>query len=124
MGWIGVDLDGTLAEYHGWPVDGSVGPPVPAMVDRVKRWLDDGHEVRIVTARVCVNGRFSAESGRVASATFGAGLMHTILQWCLQHLGVELVITCEKDFEMEVLWDDRCVQVECNTGRMRDGGPP
>ena len=35
-GWIGADLDGTLAEYHGWSADGSIGNPVPDMVERVK----------------------------------------------------------------------------------------
>ena len=33
-GWIGVDLDGTLAEYHGWN-GGAIGEPVPAMLARV-----------------------------------------------------------------------------------------
>lgn len=37
-GWIGVDLDGTLAEYHGWG-NGEIGDPVPAMLERVKKWL-------------------------------------------------------------------------------------
>lgn len=27
-GWIGVDLDGTLAEYHGWKGVDHIGPPV------------------------------------------------------------------------------------------------
>lgn len=51
MGYIGVDLDGTLAEYHGWG-DDSIGAPVPKMLARVKKWLAEGQEVRIVTARV------------------------------------------------------------------------
>jgi len=36
--WIGVDLDGTLAVYDGWRGPEHIGPPVPAMVERVKRW--------------------------------------------------------------------------------------
>lgn len=44
-GWIGVDLDGTLAEYHGWD-DGRIGAPIPKMVQRVKQWLAEGKEVR------------------------------------------------------------------------------
>ena len=35
-GWIGVDLDGTLAEYHGWKGSEHIGPPIPLMVERVK----------------------------------------------------------------------------------------
>ena len=49
-GWIGVDLDGTLATFDASDPD-VVGPPIPAMVQRVKRWLQEGREVRIVTAR-------------------------------------------------------------------------
>lgn len=50
-GWIGVDLDATLAEYHGWG-DGSIGQPVELMLRRVTGWLAEGREVRIFTARV------------------------------------------------------------------------
>ena len=49
-GWIGVDLDGTLAKYGIW--DGSIGEPIPLMVERVKIWIALGVEVKIFTARV------------------------------------------------------------------------
>jgi hypothetical protein len=42
-------------------------------------------------------------------------------EWCLRFLGAKLPVVCTKDFEMEELWDDRCVQVEQNTGRRIDG---
>ena len=67
-GWIGVDLDGTLAEYHGW--NGSIGKPIAPMVDRVKRWLAEGVEVRIMTARVSNRGGYSEESRRSADRAF------------------------------------------------------
>jgi hypothetical protein len=51
-GWIGVDLNGTLAEYHGWVNECHIGKPIPAMVERVRQWLDCGVDVRIFTARV------------------------------------------------------------------------
>lgn len=35
-GWIGVDLDGTLAHYDRWRGIDHVGDPVPAMMNRVK----------------------------------------------------------------------------------------
>lgn len=38
-GWIGVDLDGTLALYKGWS-GGTIGEPVPLMAARVKDWLE------------------------------------------------------------------------------------
>lgn len=46
-GWIGVDLDGTLARYDGWVGITHISDPVPAMQDRVVRWLDQGIDVRI-----------------------------------------------------------------------------
>lgn len=101
-GWIGVDLDGTLAEYHGWIADGSVGAPIPLMVDRVKAWLERGIEVRIVTARVA-----SGSDDQRA----------IISRWCLEHLGRVLATTHQKDMAMIELWDDRAVSVEANTGR-------
>lgn len=103
-GWIGVDLDGTLAVLEeGVEWDGiSIGPPVPAMVQRVKAWLEQGEDVRIVTARVC------PDSWRQR---------HAIRTWCREHLGTgDLRITASKDFYMRELWDDRAVQVRRNRG--------
>ena len=36
-GWIGVDLDATLAYYDGFKGPEHIGEPIPQMVDRVKR---------------------------------------------------------------------------------------
>ena len=109
-GWIGVDLDGTLAHYDGWNADDhSIGKPIPAMLDRVKKWLASGMEVRIFTARVG-GAHEDAEEARAL-----------VDDWCLKHLGVILTVTCKKDYSMIQLWDDRCVQVEPNTGRRMDG---
>lgn len=109
QGWIGVDLDGTLAKYDGWKGISQIGDPVPDMLERVKRWLSDGTRVKIFTARVGKNFR-DRDQARVF-----------IEYWCEVHLGVKLEVTCEKDFGMIELWDDRCVQVEANTGRRMDG---
>lgn len=108
-GWIGVDLDGTLAEYHGWG-DGTIGVPIPAMVDRIKRWLAGGIEVRIVTARVSDGPGRSADIQRLL-----------IEQWCETNIGQKLLVTNCKDFAMVELWDDRAVQVIPNTGKRVDG---
>lgn len=102
MGWIGVDLDGTLAHYDGWKGVEHIGPPVPAMVDRVKAWRAEGREVRIFTARV---------HDRTTST------VAVIHDWCETHLGERLPVTNVKDFGMVELWDDRAVAVEINTGR-------
>lgn len=107
--WIGVDLDGTLAEYDGWKGPTHIGNPIPKMVNRVKRWLAEGHEVRIFTARVSHDG--TAE--RMIQAQEA---MYAIRDWVMQHINAELAITCVKDYGMVELWDDRCVQVMANTG--------
>ena len=119
-GWIGVDLDGCLAEYHGWD-DGKIGRPIPAMVARVEKWLAEGIEVRIFTARINRCGRKSEESGMLADLEFAIEQGLAIEAWCREHLGRVLTITDRKDFEMVALWDDRCVPVEKNTGRRLDG---
>lgn len=111
-GWIGVDLDGTLAMYQGWQGIASIGAPVPAMVERVRQWVSEGRDVRIFTARVGPGSRTPEE----LPATIQA-----IEDWCINYIGAVLPITATKDFGMVELWDDRCVQVEPNTGRRMDG---
>jgi len=34
--WIGVDLDGTLAEYNNWIDIEHIGKPIALMIERVK----------------------------------------------------------------------------------------
>lgn len=105
-GWIGVDLDATLAYYERWTDDLHIGAPIPDMLRRVQQWLDKGVEVRIFTARA-----FDFE---------GRPLVHIIAaieEWCERHVGQELPITCRKDTRMIELWDDRAVSVEPNTGK-------
>lgn len=104
-GWIGVDLDGTLAHYDGWKGEDHVGAPIPAMLARVKGWLAEGREVRIFTARV------STPDAEELAAVRGA-----IDAWCDLHIGQRLTVTCTKDYAMIELWDDRAVQVRMNTG--------
>ena len=75
------------------------------MVARVKRWLDEGEEVCIFTARV-------AEEDPVARKE----IVNAIERWCVEHIGRVLPVTNVKDFHMIELWDDRAVQVIPNTG--------
>lgn len=92
-GYIGVDLDGTLAEYHGWQGIEHIGDPVSKMLERVKQWIENGQEVRIITAR--------AENGSKA--------IKYIEEW-LEKNGIGgLEITNEKTMDMIVLYDDRAV---------------
>ena len=117
MGWIGVDFDGTLAEYHGWN-GGQLGKPIPAMVQRVKKLLAKGTEVRIFTARVACTGKQVAESGKSDNHDFAQEQAAQIEAWCEQHIGQRLAVTATKDFAMIELYDDRAIQVEMNTGKL------
>jgi hypothetical protein len=111
-GWIGVDLDGTLAEYNGWKGESHIGAPIPVMVERVKTWRKIGCDVRIFTARVCADG---------GSARDVAEVRGYIDRWSLEHIGEVLPVTNVKDYSMVELWDDRAIQVIQNTGRRADG---
>lgn len=111
-GWIGVDLDGTLAQYTTFQGAHHIGDPVPAMLDRVKAWVTAGREVRIMTARAYDDGRENIEIVKAF-----------IDNWSLKHIGQKLPITCTKDKDMLELWDDRAVQVIKNTGLRADGQP-
>jgi hypothetical protein len=116
-GWIGVDLDGTLAHYDGWKGIEHIGAPVAPMVERVKRWLAQGRAVKIFTARVD-GGNVALAMGDkngVAHQDVPAVRQH-IEAWCREHIGVVLPITNVKDYGMVELWDDRAVQVRMNTG--------
>lgn len=108
-GWIGVDLDGTLATYDEWRGPSHIGTPIVDMVNRVKSWLDEGRDVRIFTARVSHDGTERRQHDAVLAYL-------AIRNWCLAHIGVALAITNVKDYAMIELWDDRAVQVQTNTG--------
>lgn len=103
-GWIGVDLDGTLATYDRWRGPDHVGAPIRRMRRRVVDWRAEGHpelktrDIRIFTARVNSDD--------------------AIRTWCRRHLGEELPITNVKDFGCLRIYDDRARQVVENTGRI------
>lgn len=105
-GWIGVDLDGTLAEYHGWD-NGKIGEPVQLMLARVKEMIANGATVKIFTARV--------------SVTPDRGDRKAIQDWLETHGLPRLEVTNVKDLHMIELWDDRAIQVTPNTGVRADG---
>lgn len=111
--WIGVDLDGTVAEHKGWVDELHIGDPIPDMVARIRDWLSRGWTVKIFTARVCTNPglrKLPLETVRAA-----------IEDWTEKHIGTRLEVTCEKDYALVELWDDRAVQVVPNTGARADG---
>lgn len=114
-GWIGVDLDGTLAHYDGWRGEAHIGAPVPAMAARVRRWLSEGRHVKIFTARVWEGAKNLDGSPRDTSPVRKA-----IEDWCVRHLGEKLEVTCVKDYGMIALYDDRAYHVVPNTGQIYD----
>jgi phosphoribosylamine---glycine ligase len=105
--WIGVDLDGTLAEYSGWSSE--IGAPIPKMIQRVKRWIAEDKDVRILTARGSVDGH--GESAKYAQ-------LMKIYEWVEAFVGEPLEVTAKKDPEMIRLYDDRVKQVEAGTGEL------
>lgn len=99
-GWIGVDLDGTLALYDHWRGPDHIGQPVPEMLKRVQTWIAEGKTIKIFTARA------DDPHSRVL-----------IRRWLEQNgLPGHLEITNVKDYQMIELWDDRAKQVFPNTG--------
>lgn len=108
-GWIGVDLDGTLAHYDGWNGYSHIGDPIMPMVRRIQRWLVEGKTVKVFTARVYGHGAPLIGGGSEDAIT-------PIKEWCRRWIGQELEVTNVKDFGMIELWDDRAVQVIANTG--------
>jgi hypothetical protein len=106
--WIGVDLDRTLAYYEDWISVEHIGDPIPDMLSRVKRWIADGVDVRIFTARA-----FPSDTSDQS--------IKVIETWCKKHIGIKLPVVYSKDQHMIELWDDRAVQVIPNTGKRIDG---
>ena len=116
-GWVGVDLDATLAQYDHWRGVEHIGKPVPAMLERVRAWVASGQEVRIFTARAF---RMLSPEGS-ADRVEGERVVARIHEWLAEHGLPLLAVTCVKDFGMIELWDDRCIQVIPNTGARADG---
>ncbi len=115
-GWVGCDLDGTLAEYHGWVGPGHIGAPIPRMVERIKKHLANGDEVRIVTARVGRTEDYVESSQMRDDDEFALRQEKLIQDYCEEHLGQRLRVTCKKDYGMWRFYDDRAIQIVENTG--------
>lgn len=99
--WTGVDLDGTLAYFDSNSSMDEVGEPIPAMMALVKKMINNGIRVKIFTARATDPEQIPI-----------------IRKWLVQNGLPELEITYTKDYFMQRLYDDRCIQVERNTGRL------
>lgn len=101
--WIGVDFDETLRRADGTPVE--------LMVERVRAWIAQGIEVRIVTARL------TPAEYHTHSPDFAGDQHLFVSDWCDENIGVRLQVQWGKSPGMIELWDDKAVRVEANTGR-------
>jgi hypothetical protein len=116
-GWIGVDLDRTLAFYDHWRGPTHIGEPIPRMLALVKTWLAQGKDVRIFTARVSCPAQHEVDLqvwGQRCWEVQQARL--AIEEWCVKHLGQKLLVTNAKDYDTTEIYDDRAYQVTPNTG--------
>ncbi len=102
--WIGVDLDGTLAYYDDRSSSKKIGIAVPEMLTLVKKMIYNGIRIKIFTARATDPEQ-----------------LPIIRKWLKTNNLPELEITNIKDYHMLRLYDDRCIQVEKNTGRLITG---
>ena len=113
-GWVGTDLDGTLAEYteyKGWQ---HIGKPIPGVLNFIKKLRAAGIPVKIFTARC------SSESRDVDGLTFEQ-VEKVIQDWTEEHLGERLPVTAEKGCSMICFLDDSAVQIDKNKGTLTAG---
>jgi hypothetical protein len=99
-GWIGVELDGTLAHFDEWKGPEHIGEPIPVMLQRVKQWLMAGIQVKLFTARA-----------------IDPDCIISIRDWLKRHGLDAMDITHQKDFSMAQFWDDRAIHVISNSGQ-------
>ena len=109
-GYIAVDFDKTLSYYDGYKGHMIFGDPIPKMLERVKKWIEKGIEVRIFTARVAPQLEPDGTQRDVEAIRKG------IEDWTEKHVGKRLMVTNIKDHKLFELWDDRAVAVVPNTG--------
>ncbi len=94
MPWVAFDFDGTLAKEFTFE-------PVAPMVERLRTYLKNGTECRILTAR--------------GNDSTGINLVKT---WLREQNLPDLQVTSKKDYQMIVLYDDRARQVIQDTGEV------
>src|SRR5690606_2965897 len=100
-GWIGIDLDGTLAYHDAHQGLDPIGKPIEALLFRVQQWLDAGVEVRIFTARATA-----------------ATLIPSVKAWLMRTGLPDLAVTHRRDYDLLQVWDDRAIQLESNTAEL------
>lgn len=108
---IYLDLDGTIAKYErghfhtqeDWDeARVPIGDPLPFISDDIKKWLRQGHIIKICTARV--------SDGNIEKK------VKQVQDWCEEHYNFRPEVTNRKHYEMDYLFDDRAKQMIPNTG--------
>jgi len=120
-GWIGFDLDGTLAIYDDWNSIDHIGEPMPLTVALAAEYLKQGFRLKIMTARYAGVGVLDLFTGKKLTEEDISG---PIQAWCKKHIGEELPVTNKKDFQMIKLYDDRAVSVKRNDGALKHWDEP
>lgn len=75
----------------------------------VKRWLSEGRDVRIFTAR-----RYTG--GSLKKLQESALDVIAIEDWCIRHLGLTLPIVNQKNMSTDAIFDDIAFGVKTNNG--------
>lgn len=99
--WIGFDLDGTLAHYEKGGSMDSVGKPISEVVNILLIYHRAGFKCKIFTAR-------AADKENI----------QIVKDWLVENNLPNLEITNIKDPGMQMLFDDRAVQVVRNKGKI------
>lgn len=106
--YIAFDLDGTLARHEPRESTDHVGEPIPSMVELARSYLLSGRHVRVITARVAPVYDDAAEQ------------VTLVKEWLAKHvthdMPYEIQVQAHKCGRMELLYDDRAIQVVRNTG--------
>lgn len=121
--WIGVGYEGVLVKRRPWFNDQDHA--IPAMIDRVKGWLDEGRDIRIVANLEPLNRCVEPGALRIMHGAWVDNAKEercwlyvaSIRLFCVRHFNVVLPITNVIDAKMRCLWDCKCEQVEPDTGR-------
>lgn len=99
-GYVAFDFDKTIAVRNSGDSIFKAGAPIRAMVDLMKKYLSEGRKVKVLTARK------------------GELQQRPVVKFLKDNGFPPLeVINC-KDSNLDILYDDKCIQVELNTGEL------
>lgn len=94
---LGIDLDGTIAQYSGWIDEETIGDPIPGARAFLEALKAKGYSLQVFSARA------GTPKGRQA-----------IIHWLVRHQLVHLFdgVTSEKLYKFAAFVDDRAVHFD------------